>query len=322
MVYSPPSALHENQTSVNDSPYKGESAPAHSSTTLERRKLYVIARIDNMPVFPRIYNEIIRLSNNPSSSAKEFSELFSSDQILAAKLLRLANSPFFGFAGKVSTINQAVVLLGLNTLRSITLTAASGKLLNQNMSLYELSPNGLSLHSVAVAAVCRHLARKWLDCSRDASEEMFVAGLLHDIGQVPIAIELMKYSSEWQALVTSQSQAPATYCERWILGIDHVEVGQIMLNTWNIGENIAKSIQHHQFNSDNNDDENRLNAIVNVSDYICDEMAIGLDKNYHWQNALPEKALEILNRDEGDIQALKDDLTRISNDALTMFNTD
>lgn len=209
------------------------------SLTLEE----LVARVEDLPALPAVVTQVMRLIEDPDSTAADLNAVISRDQALTAKVLRLANSAYYGFARRVGTVTEAVVLLGFNTIRNLVLAASVSNVLQREAPGYHLARGELWRHSLTSAMAARLLARK---ARFRAAEEAFVAGLLHDIGK----LILSQYVGQaYQELLdrVAQSGLPFMEAERQVLGFDHAQAGGLVAEKWNLPEALVEAIScHHQ----------------------------------------------------------------------------
>ena len=147
-----------------------------------------IERISNLPTLPNLLQKFNEMIKDPKISMDTLGKELSKDQVITSKLLKLVNSAFYGFPGRISTISHALVLLGYDALKGLIITS----------SIFEnLSPTAYPLwrHSIAVSLASRKIATK---LSLQDREEFAVAGLLHDIGKVILHMEAPQ---EYRAVV-------------------------------------------------------------------------------------------------------------------------
>lgn len=189
---------------------------------------------------PDIFIRIVEVINSPRSSASHIAEVISNDVSLSAKLLRLVNSPFYGFPNKIDTLSRAVTIVGSNHLTNLALGISVITLFK------DIPPELLDMkqfwrHSV----YCGILARLLAGHMRMQNEErFFVAGLLHDLGR----LLLLKNAPEHYCAVLSQTGAqsgPAWAVERKVLGFDHAKVGSRLLETWNFPTELRLAVAGH-----------------------------------------------------------------------------
>jgi len=206
-------------------------------TTLQQFRADVIGR-KSLPTIPPVLTGIIALIDDDRAGAKKLVELIERDQALTARLLRLANSAFFGQARKVATIPRAVLLLGFSTVRNLALGVKVWDTLGTSVSRRELEQ--LWTHAVEVAAAARVLARQQRQVSPD---EAFTTGLLHDVGQLVLALRLKDLY--WDTLHRATSTEHLTGLEQSTLGVDHAEVGSWLLEAWNLPALMVEAVRRH-----------------------------------------------------------------------------
>ncbi|HDM32619.1 MAG TPA: HDOD domain-containing protein, partial [Deltaproteobacteria bacterium] len=132
----------------------------------------ITKKIQSLPTLPPVVKKLTKMVESPDVTARDLGKLISSDQVLSAKVLKLVNSPFYGFPGRISSISHAIILLGFNVIKGVVLSASVFDLMEQSMV-------GLWEHSLACAIVAGTISRG-LDIPEP--EEVSTAALLHDIG--------------------------------------------------------------------------------------------------------------------------------------------
>ena len=197
---------------------------------------------ERMPAFPASVQQVISLTSDINSSPKELVRVIDHDPVLTMKILKVANSAYFGLSKPIVSINHAVVYLGLNTVKHVALAiAAIGSLPKENDAGYDM--DDFLLHSLTTAVVTRSLARTLRIPEGDAAN-FFVAGLLHDIGQVVFAQFKPKEFS--QALQESWSmKVPLHEREIALFGHDHSELGAVLCQTWSFPDPLVTAIRMH-----------------------------------------------------------------------------
>ena len=207
------------------------------STTLQQFRADVIAR-KSLPTIPPVLTGIIALIDDDRAGAKKLVELIERDQALTARLLRLANSAFFGQARKVATIPRAVLLLGFSTVRNLALGVKVWDTLGAGVSRRELE--ALWVHAVQVAAVARVIARQQRQVNAD---EAFTTGLLHDVGHLVLALRFKELY--WDTVRKATSTEHVAGLEQLNMGVDHAEVGAWLLEAWNLPALMVEAVRRH-----------------------------------------------------------------------------
>ncbi|HYR96844.1 MAG TPA: HDOD domain-containing protein [Candidatus Binatus sp.] len=197
----------------------------------------VIAR-KNLPTIPTVLSKILQLVDSESSNGKELITIIERDQALTGKMLRLANSAFFGQSRRVATIPRAVVLLGFSTVRNLALGVKVWDALGSGIARNRLEE--LWLHAVAVAAATKAVAAKLRAGDPD---EAFTAGLLHDVGRLVLAMRFRE--DYWRSTGGAGEIEPVATLEAEHFGIDHGEVGGWILEAWSLPPAIVEAVRLH-----------------------------------------------------------------------------
>jgi len=197
---------------------------------------------ERMPAFPASVQQVISLTSDINSSPKELVKVIDHDPVLTMKILKVANSAYFGLSRQIVSINHAVVYLGLNTVKHVALAiAAIGSLPKDNDAGFDM--DDFLLHSLTTAVITRSLARIMKVPEVDAAN-FFVAGLLHDIGQVVFAqfkpVEFKKALQQCRDHGVSLHEMEADFC-----GHDHSELGAVLCETWSFPEPLVSAIRMH-----------------------------------------------------------------------------
>ncbi|MDL2285390.1 HDOD domain-containing protein [Desulfovibrio sp. OttesenSCG-928-F07] len=215
-----------------------------------------------LPPMPAVLGELQEVTAKPYVSSAEVGEVVAKDPSLTAWLLKLVNSPFFGFSVKVDTVSRAVTLLGLEQFK----TLAMGSMLN---SLASQLPAGIInldsfwRHSIATALAAQTI---WKVLKREEPERLFVAGLLHDCGLLALAYAAPKtFSGLTQAI--ERSDKPRYQAEQELLDFDHARLGGMLLHRWNMPLPLVMAVlRHHQVESPERYMEA---AVVHLADVIA-----------------------------------------------------
>lgn len=245
---------------------------------------------------------MISLTDDPNSTAKDLNDVISQDQSLTASVLRLANSAYYGFPRRISTVTEAIILLGFNAIRGLVLAASVHDVLNREMSGYALGQGELWRHSYACGIGARIIARR---VKFPIIDQAFTAGLLHDIGKVVLNFFLQDVYQEVTRRIEKE-KVPFMVAEATVLGFDHAAVGARVAEAWNLPVELAEPIAyHHQPMAAPN--HRRLAAIVHVSDAICIMMGIGLGIDGLCYPLDPQ-ALELLELDQAAVEQVMSQL--------------
>jgi len=234
-------------------------------TTLDRL-VDETSTIYSLPLFYERLNETI---NHPRSSIEDISKIITEDQGLTARMLRLANSPMFGCYARVDSITKAVTIIGTQQLRDLALAASV-------MGVFKGIPEELLnmttfwKHCIACGIIARSLAVY----RRESNvERLFVAGMLHDVGQVVLAAARPELIRE---LLEEQRDTGRLYIdlEREKLGFDHAELGGALLKKWKIPASIGEPVTCHH-NPVTAEQFHLETALIHLADIICQAMELG-----------------------------------------------
>lgn len=243
----------------------------------------IIRRVEDLPTLPRIVLKITELVNNPKSSVRDLAGVITDDQVLTARLLKFVNSSFYGFPQNISTATDAIVLLGFDAIRNLLLTTSMFDLFSNKNKENELKREKMWDHSLGCAVAAKVIG----DYVRyDNPEELFVSGLLHDIGKI---VEMLFLPDDFAGVVSmvENKNILMLAAEDHVLGYTHADVGRLLAERWNLPSRLVTVIAcHHQPGLAGRFSQEA--AIVHLADILCRAMNIGsggdnkippLDKN-------------------------------------------
>ncbi|MCD6272983.1 MAG: HDOD domain-containing protein [Deltaproteobacteria bacterium] len=238
---------------------------------MEQAKLNrIIRKIEDLPTLPRTVLRITELVNNPRTSAQDLAGVVVDDQVLTARLLRLVNSSFYGFPRKVSTVTGAIVLLGFDAIRNLLLTTSILELFSNKKRKTGFNREKLWDHSIG-CAVGAKIIGSYLKYER--IEELFVSGILHDIGKIVEMLFLPKDFAQIVSIVEQENILLFSAEER-ILGYTHADIGRLLAQRWSLPAKIEAVIaNHHQ--PDAADGFMLEAAIIHLADILCRALDIG-----------------------------------------------
>jgi HD-like signal output (HDOD) protein len=199
-----------------------------------------VQTIIQLPALPTVAMEVVEMVDNPKTSASKLGKMISTDQALTAKVLKIANSPFYGFPKKISTIDFAIIVLGYDALKEIVISISLVSSL-QKRSDSHFDAKSFWDHSIAAGVLARRLAR---DLNYRISGEVFVAGLLHDMG---ISVLHRYFRNEFKRVVDIARETDLTFveAEESVLGVTHADVGGWLAERWNLPDHLVEAIKHH-----------------------------------------------------------------------------
>lgn len=199
----------------------------------------VAHRVRDLPALPAVLREVLRLMRTEALHADELARQIEHDQALCSRTLRLANSPFYGLPGRVGTVHDALQLLGLRTVAGM-MTAAS---LNAFSTLGRCPGFDFAAfwrHAMAVSLGARAIAQ----ARGGDADQAAVSGLLHDVGQLALATYFPDELAAALDLGRSADLEPAE-AERSLLGLDHADVGGMLVRHWGLPAGIVAAVEQH-----------------------------------------------------------------------------
>ena len=206
----------------------------------------LVANVKNLPPVPHAALKLVSLLDQPGVSNDEVVQALRCDNVLTAKLLRACNSPYFGLAEPVSSVDQAVFVLGHQQILHIVLTLAFGSTMVVPLPGYAVEASELWRHSLITAIAGETIANDLVDLNVDPPVA-FTVGLLHDIGKLVLGQVLTpEVQAEIRARV-EHGQQSRSEAEKAVLGTDHSEVGALLLQNWHLSDDVVEAVaNHHQ----------------------------------------------------------------------------
>jgi putative nucleotidyltransferase with HDIG domain len=201
----------------------------------------ILRSVDKLPTLPIIYTKLNQLLQSPNATVKMIGSIIAEDQSMAVKVLRLVNSAFYGLPNKIGNLKHAIVILGLNQIRTLVLTTSTLKLFHNLKTTRAFDMQKFWKHSVGCAVAARVLAET---ASLRSPDDVFAGGLLHDIGKLIHAVYL---TEEFSAVVAEVNECgvPMVTSERRVIGYDHTYTGKELAIRWNLSEGTIDMIAHH-----------------------------------------------------------------------------
>ena len=254
-----------------------------------------LRQVKNLPTLPGIVVKLTNMAADPDTTSEQMGKVVGRDHILAAKLLRLVNSAFYGFPQKISSISSAIILLGFNVIKSLLISASIFELMeSHDVELWE--------HSMGCALACNVIAKR---LGIKDPEEISTTGLIHDIGKVAIKIELLMLLRQILALVTAK-RIPMREAERQVLGLDHAEAGGWLAKNWHLPSKLIEPIScHHDPRKAKK--EQFAASIVHFGDILIRGLGFGHADDI-WVPPLSKRAWQLLNLNATDIDAILDEI--------------
>jgi len=256
----------------------------------------IVDGIATLPTLPEVATKLIELLSDAEASMSEIVETISKDPATSAKVLRLTNSAYYGIPRTVTSIRQAVTLLGMGTTRNLATGLSVVKMFGTKGESGGFNYHQFWRHSVGAGYLCSVLAKK---AQADDADMLFLGGLLHDIGKVVIA----QYEPETirQVLLKVKSESMPMYeAEREVMGVTHADVGVWLCERWQLPEKLIDMIRlHHDKEAMKT---NVAVAVCELTNYICSVK--GTSSTGFEDPRLNKDVWETLEMDAGSLKGL------------------
>ncbi|MBD3319879.1 MAG: HDOD domain-containing protein [Chitinivibrionales bacterium] len=264
-----------------------------------------VSTISNLPTLPQIASRLLTTINDPATSANDVAFLVSQDMSLSAKVLRLANSAFYGIPRSITSITQAVVILGMKVINTIVLSLTVFDMFPQDKNARLFNREAFWRHCLGCALISRMLADTMKSFVIFDSEEAFGAGLLHDIGKV--VMEQYFHDDFHKALIHARENNISFYdAEAETLGYTHADIARWLTEDWNLPQELRLPIIHHH-----NPSECReyfdIVCLCHYADWLCYQAEIVIDDSYA-APALDEESVNTLTIDPHQIERIRESI--------------
>jgi putative nucleotidyltransferase with HDIG domain len=231
----------------------------------------IVQATGDLPTMPHVAGMVLQKLGNPNTTPKELHQIISADQALAARVLKVANSPLYGCSRAINRLTDAVVIMGFDSLRSLVMSSVMQDLFKS----FGLTEKLLWEHSLGCGSISKQIAKV---IKYPKLEEAFLAGLLHDIGKVVLNLRVPDKTRDIVQEVYNNSGVGFCEAEQRTFGFNHAQVGKLIAKKWNFTETIEETIGFHH--------EPRraqilpvLTVIVNLANLMCHKLELGPTRN-------------------------------------------
>jgi putative nucleotidyltransferase with HDIG domain len=204
--------------------------------------------IKNMPSLPTSVAKVLEICNNPQTSPADLNHVISLDPVLVGRVLKLINSAYYSLGQQVTSLVRAIIMLGINTVKNLALSSSVVGNLTKNKAAAGLNMEGFWRHSLCVGVSAKAIAKKrGLDPKQ--LEEYFAAGLLHDIGKIPLNAVL---ANDYMLTISAsdRDRLSLVRVEDRNLGINHCTAGAMIVNAWKLEGAVGDAIVYHHSHLD------------------------------------------------------------------------
>jgi putative nucleotidyltransferase with HDIG domain len=225
----------------------------------------ILKSLEHIPAFPITILKVSEMLRDDDYSVVNMVDLIKYDQAMAANIMKMSNSTYFGSRQKIGTLRDAVVYLGKNNLIRIVQTAGVSRYFKQKGRGYVEKANELWEHSVAVAIMSQILSRQVLKCE---DEKLYLAALIHDVGKMVMG-EFVNESFETIARLVAEGGYSFLEAEEAVIGINHAELGGKIAERWNFPKDIVVALTYHHRPDLIEQNNNIIMWLVYLADQVC-----------------------------------------------------
>jgi len=263
----------------------------------------VSRRIHEISTLPHIALRVLEVANDPDSGARDLKNAMETDVALSARVLRCVNSSAYAIRFKITNLQHAIAYLGVKQIRNLALTASVSQLFKGETRIGPYERKSLWRHFVAVGVCARLLAMR---LRLSEFEDVFLAGLMHDVG---IVLEDQHVHKGFVEVVQSLRQGETLAAvERRILGFDHMRLGETIARNWKLPSGVADTIRCHHGAAGYQGPHTETVRCVEVANFLCSIKritSVGLPLV-----DLPSATIQALSLTKQDLLVLAEDLDR------------
>jgi HD-like signal output (HDOD) protein len=275
----------------------------------EKERLLAIIQtyITRMPSLPITVSKILQICNDPKTSPADLNQVISLDPVLMGRVMKLINSAYYSLPNQITSLVRAIIMLGINTVKNLALSTAVLGNLSARKNFQALNIDGFWRHSLCVGVTAKLLAAKRKKDTKQL-EEYFVAGLLHDVGKIPLNNKLSAEYVEALAL-TDKDHVPLFVVEERITGVNHGEVGKLIIANWNLGPVMEDVVFYHhlldQYQGPNRD----VLLTVCAANFFANTNQIGFSGD-RYPEKLPQSVFDELGISWEDLESLEETVSK------------
>jgi HD-like signal output (HDOD) protein len=275
-----------------------------------------INQVKELPPLPATANRILQLASDPLADAKKLAEIIELDPLLSIQVIRWASSPLYGYRGKINSVQDAIAkVLGFDYVLNLTFGLATLSPLKTPVDGI-IGTQSLWIQALASTKLMPIIAQKMPVDIRPASEQLFLAGLIHNIGFLLLGDQFSDEYAYLNKLINTNPTLSINSIENFAFGIDHSQLGAWLMQSWSMPKPILDVVYHHH-NPHYRGKNYRLNLLVYLNDYLLGKMGIGDAMNQQ----CPDTVFEQLNIIEKDCIEIMKQLSQNIDDIKTTVDS-
>ncbi|MCP4686177.1 MAG: HDOD domain-containing protein [bacterium] len=264
-----------------------------------------IANVRNLPTPPIVFHQIQKVINDPNVSAGQIASILAEDPAMSVKVLKLTNSAFYGLSREIESVKQAVVIIGLEAVRNLVLSASVLDMFKQQDADQEFQET-FWRHSLAVAVCGRLMARKVRSRGIIDPDGAFSAGLLHDVGKIIMCCFLPEEYAKFLAERDKDLESSTFAVEERALGYNHCQVGAILGTQWKLPTRLLQAVAYHH-HPQLGDEDDPTAYLIHIADFLA-KRAFAEREDSHVDNDLGEGVAEYMQVTEEQLDGYSEDL--------------
>lgn len=253
----------------------------------ETRLKQIAGYINKMPSLPISVTKVIEICNDPRTSPADLNRVIRIDPVLMGNVMKLINSAYYGLSDQVTSLVRAIIMLGINTVKNLSLSTAILGTLSTKDQFQALNMDGFWRHSLCVGAAAKLIARH-IKVDQKNLESFFIAGLLHDIGKIPLNNKLP--AEYLQAIsISDRTHQSLVKSETEAMEINHTESGHLIVHSWKLGDEIKDAVVYHHSPESYEGNNKEIVYTIAAANYFSNYFEIGFSGNRY-----PEKPPELV----------------------------
>lgn len=231
----------------------------------------IVKRAKNLPALPQVTTKLLEVFDDSKSQAKDVGKIIEGDQSLASQILKQVNSPFYGFAGRISSLKHAVVIMGFNAVKNLAMGFSIAKM-SRNGTVSVLDMETFWEHSLGVGVGARAIGK---EIGYPCPEELLAAGLLHDIGKIILSDS---FPGEYKKVLeeVKETEEEMYQTEKRVFGSSHAEIGEWFTRENRFPPILRDCVGHHHASSEQGlSQSDKAIKAIHVADQLCRMEGIG-----------------------------------------------
>ena len=261
------------------------------------------AYVGRMPQLPVTVSKVREICDNPKTSPMDLNQVISLDPVLMGKVMRLINSAYYSLPNQITSLVRAIIMLGINTVKNLALSTAVLSALGKASDFQALNMEGFWRHSIAVGVTAKLIAAK-RNVDVKLREEYFIAGLLHDVGKIPLNNRMAKEYVQAVSL-TDREHIPLYQSEERLLSVHHAAVGKMIVENWRLGENLADAVSSHHHLDAYAGKHRELVLTVAIANLFSNTYELGFSGDRYPEN-IPDSLMHELGIDWEYLESLEE----------------